>query len=267
MPDEWQLRFTNGEVRTDMPEYRRATEDELAQCLTDGAMCYAATKALNKFEDRLTVQARHDSALRTVMALCRLGEQGHKGVNSAIAELKDRFVNLVSKDRADGSEGPEYQRMVDGGVVKVLADPTPEENKRCCGSADYQEVSAEEIYALAGIRTPQAAKPGGRWVSLDQFLDGTYTPPQPSIGAAREDGIQFLYPAMWHTTIALTTAGKTTFALWQAKSVLEWGGHVVYIHFEEANPNGIIHRLKGLGVTVEAIRKRFHWGHVHAPWK
>jgi hypothetical protein len=71
---------------------------------------------------------------------------------------------------------------------------------------------------------------------------------------------------MWHTLIALTTAGKTTFALWQVKAVLEWGGHVVYIHFEEANPNGIIHRLKALGVSTEVIRKRFHWGHVNSAW-
>jgi hypothetical protein len=106
-----------------------------------------------------------------------------------------------------------------------------------------------------------------RWVDLDQFLDGTYTPEQPDVGAIRDDGVQFLYRGRWHTLIALTTAGKTTFALWQVKAVLEWGGHVVYIHFEEANPNGIIHRLKGLGVNTEAIRKRFHWGHVDSPWK
>jgi hypothetical protein len=130
---------------------------------------------------------------------------------------------------------------------------------------------------IAGIVTEVAANQingdsseensGGRWVSLDQFLDGTYTPPQPDLGAIRDDGIQFLYRGMWHTNIALTTAGKTTFALWQVKAVLEWGGHVVYIHFEEANPNGIIHRLKGLGVNTEAIRKRFHWGHVDSPWR
>ena len=107
---------------------------------------------------------------------------------------------------------------------------------------------------------------GGRWVNLDQFLDGTYNPPEPSVGACREDGISLLYPGMWHTLIALTTAGKTTFALWQVKAVLEWGGHVVYIHFEEANPNGIIHRLKALGVSTEVIRKRFHWGHVNSAW-
>jgi hypothetical protein len=107
----------------------------------------------------------------------------------------------------------------------------------------------------------------GRWVNLDQFLDGTYDPPQLSIGAERDDGIQFLYSGMWHTNIALTTAGKTTFGLWQAKSVLAGGGHVVYIHFEEASPNGIIHRLRGLGVDIEVIRKQFHWGHVDTPWQ
>ena len=30
---------------------------------------------------------------------------------------------------------------------------------------------------------------GSRWVDLDQFLDGTYSPPEPSVGATREDGI------------------------------------------------------------------------------
>lgn len=68
------------------------------------------------------------------------------------------------------------------------------------------------------------------------------------------------YRGRWHTLIALTTAGKTTFALWQVKSVLEWGGHVVYIHFEEASPSGIIYRLTGLGVNIEVIRKQLHWG-------
>jgi hypothetical protein len=66
LPDEWQAQFTGGEQRReqDIPQ-RNATDEELATCLTDGPICYAATKALNKFETRLTVQPRHDSALRT----------------------------------------------------------------------------------------------------------------------------------------------------------------------------------------------------------
>jgi hypothetical protein len=247
MPDEWQARFTGGEQRReqDIPQ-RNATDEELAICLTDGPICYAATKALNKFEDRLNVQARHDSALRTVIALMRLGEQGHKGINSAIAELKDAFCNKVSKDRADGSEDAEYERMVDGAAVKVNVYRTAPENRGCCGSQAGEPPTGE---------TP----PVGRWLDLDEYLDGTYAPPDPCIGGDRDDMIRFLYQGRWHTVIGLTTAGKTWKALWHAKSVLESDGHVIYIHFEEPRPDGTIHRLLALGVDKEAIRKRFHW--------
>ena len=71
--------------------------------------------------------------------------------------------------------------------------------------------------------------------------------------------IRFLYPGRWHTGIALTTAGKTWWALWHVKSVLDYDGHVIYIHFEEPRPDGTIQRLLALGVDKEAIRKRFHW--------
>jgi hypothetical protein len=123
---------------------------------------------------------------------------------------------------------------------------------------------AEEFDPTEGEQ--QEDQERSRWVDLEPFLDGTYNPPEASLGAARDDGVQLLYPGMWHTLIGLTTAGKTLFALWQVKEVLEWGDHVVYIHFEESNPNGIIHQLIGLGVSPEAIRKRFHWGHVDSAW-
>jgi KaiC/GvpD/RAD55 family RecA-like ATPase len=32
------------------------------------------------------------------------------------------------------------------------------------------------------------------------------------------------------------TAGKTTFALWHVRAVLKDGGHVIYVHFEEPDP-------------------------------
>ena len=95
-----------------------------------------------------------------------------------------------------------------------------------------------------------------RWLNLD---DGTYSPPQPSVGAARDDMIQLLYPGRWHTVVGLMTAGKTSLALWHVKAVLAEAGHVIYVHFEEPNPGGIIHRLLGIGVSKEVIRKRFHW--------
>jgi hypothetical protein len=65
--------------------------------------------------------------------------------------------------------------------------------------------------------------------------------------------------------IGLTTAGKTFWALWQAKAVMEDGGHVIYIHFEEPNPAGTISRLLHMGADREMIRKQFHWPE-NRPW-
>ena len=133
MPDEWQVRFTNGEVREEQPEYRAATEAERAQCLTEGEPCKAARNALAKYQERTTVQARHDSMIKTVMALVRLGEQGHLGVMSVLTELHKRFTGEVAPDRRDGSEQGEFQRAVNGAIAKVTATPTPEDKKGRCG--------------------------------------------------------------------------------------------------------------------------------------
>jgi hypothetical protein len=104
------------------------------------------------------------------MALMRLGEQGNKGINAAIADLKNTFVNLVTKDRADGSEGPEYERMVDGAAVKLCADRTPEGDRGCCGTQAKTEAPQE----------PPPAGQQGRWMNLDDYLDGTYTRHSPA---------------------------------------------------------------------------------------
>lgn len=53
MPDEWQLKFTGGVTYTPDPVAdREPTQNELSECLTDGAICSATAKALAKFEDR-----------------------------------------------------------------------------------------------------------------------------------------------------------------------------------------------------------------------
>jgi hypothetical protein len=105
-----------------------------------------------------------------------------------------------------------------------------------------------------------------RLVDLGPYLDGTIQRPQPAVGALRDDDIQLLYPKRWHTVIGLTTAGKTTFALWHIKAVLETGGHVAYLHFEESEPGGVLDRLDGIGVDKETIRKQFHWFSCEKKW-
>jgi hypothetical protein len=183
---------------------------------------------------------------RSVIPVRDRDESGQQTVTDIKAELEHHGHNVVILEPIEGKDVSDHLDA-DHSVDELAAWWPPEPEPGASSAADDEAT--------------------GRWVNLDQFVDGTYSPPCPDLGAAREDGIQFLYRGLWHTVIALTTAGKTTFALWQVKAVLDSGGHVVYIHFEEATPNGIIHRLKGLGVDGEVIRKRFHWGHVDSPWK
>jgi hypothetical protein len=105
-----------------------------------------------------------------------------------------------------------------------------------------------------------------RWVDLRPYLEGTRVRPQPIVGGERDDGIQLLYPKRWHTNIALTGAGKTAFALWHARVILDTGGHVAYLHFEEPEPAGVIDRLIGFGVNRETLKERFHWADCSKRW-
>jgi Bifunctional DNA primase/polymerase, N-terminal len=172
MPDEWQLRFTGGLAREEQPEYRAATEAERAQCLTEGEPCKATTNALAKYQDRVVASARHDSMITTVMALVRLGEQGHRGVMAALKAMHNQFTADVAPDRRDGSEQSEFQRAVNGAIAKVTATPTPDDKKGCCGEhSNVTELNLPEEFwnarpVLAHIR--QAAHSRGR--SADAVL-------------------------------------------------------------------------------------------------
>ena len=66
---------------------------------------------------------------------------------------------------------------------------------------------------------------------------------EPTIGVTRQDGLRLLYPGKEHTCIGEMESGKSWLALACVVAELTKGNRVVYIHFEEANPNGIIHRL------------------------
>jgi hypothetical protein len=175
MPDEWQARFTAGVTRGEQPEYRAATEAERAQCLTKWEPCQATSNALAKYQDRVVASARHDSMIKTVMALVRLGEQGHQGVMTALVAMHKQFTADVAPDRRDGSEQSEFQRAVNGAIAKVTATPTPEDKKGCCSehsnATEAHQLNLREEFwnarpALRHIR--QAAHSRGR--SADAVL-------------------------------------------------------------------------------------------------
>ena len=184
MPDEWQLRFTGGLLREDQPEYRAATEAERAQCLTEGEPCKATSSALAKYQDRAVASARHDSMIKTVMALVRLGEQGHRGVMTALKAMHNQFTADVAPDRRDGSEQSEFQRAVNGAVAKVTATPTPDDKKGCCGQS---EPPVEPKPEWKPIKLEQAHKVFKRWLGDDYDL-GTLDAMLAAAAVERLDG-------------------------------------------------------------------------------
>ena len=120
-----------------------------------------------------------------------------------------------------------------------------------------------------GMEAIEAQEPPrrSRVVNLVPFLDGTYVPPTPSVGALRQDHVRMLYPGKWHTVIGLTTAGKSWLALWHALDEIRRGNTVAYAHFEETSPAGTIARLRALGCPDDAIRDRFVWLDCSTRWE
>jgi hypothetical protein len=128
---------------------------------------------------------------------------------------------------------------------------------------------AEMRDTLDGHTTDARLEKPRRRVNLLPFLNGTYTPPPPSMGGSRDDNQQLLYPGRWHTLVAPTAAGKSWFAVWHVVAELRRGNVVAYAHFEEHSPAGMVDRIRSLApeLTVEDLVDRFIWLDCSSTWK
>jgi hypothetical protein len=123
-----------------------------------------------------------------------------------------------------------------------------------------------EPYTVTDEPAAEREPTHSRRVDLGPYLDGTYVPPEPSIGAERDDNVRLLYPAKWHTVIGLTGCGKSWFAVWQAVAELAAGNTVVYLHFEEAGPAPTLARFLSLGIDQDTLRDRLVWLDASEAW-
>lgn len=92
-------------------------------------------------------------------------------------------------------------------------------------------------------------------VDLGPVLDGTYTPPQATVGR-RSDGVGMFYPGRQHSIASDSEAGKTWLALLAALGELEAGNAVLYLDFED-DEGGTVGRLMALGGKRDDIAERF----------
>ena len=94
-------------------------------------------------------------------------------------------------------------------------------------------------------------------VDLTSVLDGTWAPPEPTIGF-RNDGAGLFYPGRDHAIVSESEAGKTWFAVLVCLDEMQAGQHVVYVDFE-GDAGGLVNRLLLMGAKRELLAERFHY--------
>jgi hypothetical protein len=126
---------------------------------------------------------------------------------------------------------------------------------------EVRAASVAEIVAEIAATAVPAASEGDSWapVDLGPYLAGEVKRPEPTVGLARSDGLQLLYPGKEHSVIGEMEAGKSWVALACAAAELADGNPVVYIHFEESDPSDSVERLQALGVRDNDILKLFRF--------
>ncbi len=164
-------------------EHQKAARAWLRE-LPDGEPCeYVAKLAADaKVAAGRGEGGAHDNTLGPVLALLRAGETGHPGVPGVIDRVRDIFVETV-KDRAPKKEaGAEFDRLVDGGVAKVLAEPG-ERAGQGCDCVKYGQGTINEKWLNGG--RPTSCSPGQevspaplRWTTARELAASTPEEPE-----------------------------------------------------------------------------------------
>ena len=98
-----------------------AGDDDLARWRTDGQPCAHVSTALSDACAEFDSAGRHDSARDGQLALLRLGEQGHAGVDDALDQLYDTFAEALGGDRVPDGE---WHRGLLGAARIIAAAPS-----------------------------------------------------------------------------------------------------------------------------------------------
>lgn len=122
-------------------------------------------------------------------------------------------------------------------------------------TTDHENVW-ESVLAENGSPTREPVE-SSSWqpVDLTTVLDGTYTPPAPTVGE-RDDGVGLWYPGRQHAVIGETESLKSWLAQLGAVTELKRGNGVLYIDFED-DAHSVVGRMLALQVNAAVIRDHF----------
>lgn len=190
-------------------------------------------------------------------------------------------------DNWDGTDPDETEDADDFEFFEAEAEPGLTGEEMSAAYAEALEAAVEvkaEAYAKALARTPdrprldrEAEKEFRRLVAQgtarqrlrDEEPDayGEPAPPSdasfdagpvlPDVGE-RSDGVGVFYSNKINVVFGESEGGKTWLALHAAQQVMEDGGEVWFLDYED-DERAIVQRLLAIGVDRETIRQRFHY--------
>ena len=156
-------------------------------------------------------------------------------------ETAARDILTVAAQRA-GLSPTEIAATITSGIAAGRDDPDHDTGP---DSALLQPLA---VTVLQHDQDHGQASPTSSWSPVDgtDYIDGTWTPPQPS-QLARDDGTALLYPGRINLLFGESEAGKGWVALHAIQQALARNDTVLYIDFEDY-PDTIYARLKLLGL-------------------
>jgi hypothetical protein len=135
LPTEWVDYLAKGSAQ-DASAKADMTNEQTRQWLVgldDGEACAYVLELRQKVATALASDSRHDSVRGEILRLLRAGEQRHRGTTTALQVGRAAFINAVTADSSRSTEAAagEWDRMVEGGVAKVVATPSAEDVVGC----------------------------------------------------------------------------------------------------------------------------------------
>ena len=119
---------------------------------------------------------------------------------------------------------------------------------------------AHELLGDVAAQNGSRSYSGLEVADVGAVIDGGLEPDEADF-LTRTDGRALLYAGKMHMLQAEPSSGKSWLALAAAMEVLDAGGSVVYLDYEDA-AKGILGRLLALGADPDAVRERFRYAQI-----
>jgi Bifunctional DNA primase/polymerase, N-terminal/AAA domain len=212
-------------------------------------------KVLETFNRFPGTGSLHSNGRDASMVLARYEQLQLAGATAALDELGTRFIETVEANRDRRGVAAEWARLLTGARHKarttestVLRDtPEPTVISPPNGDTNAEDDDTDDDTIASWCE-----------VDLTAAIRGDKVRAQPTI-LRRSDGRYLFYEGQVNYLHGADGVGKSYVALFGCKDVLDDGGHVVWLDWEDPDEVTIVGRLGDLGVAVDVALERFHY--------